>query len=149
LYGWILQIGDTPVAKGKGSAYGNDPRSFHAEGYGMASALVYLRLLQRHTDFTRDKRSKNIIICNNQGLLKRIEEAIHWSYTTPNVTLHAEWDIESVILTTYKELDLKFSFLHVKSHQDDAVPVESLTLETQLNVEADRLATEYLQEDHP
>jgi hypothetical protein len=46
-FGWILQIGDTEIAKGKGPAYGNDPRSFRAEGYGMASALVYLRLLHK------------------------------------------------------------------------------------------------------
>jgi hypothetical protein len=27
-YGWILQIGTTPIAKGKGPTFGDDPRSF-------------------------------------------------------------------------------------------------------------------------
>jgi hypothetical protein len=54
-YGWILQIGDTKIAQGNGPAYGDDPRSFQAEGYGMASALLYLHLLQRQTDFTQEK----------------------------------------------------------------------------------------------
>jgi hypothetical protein len=83
----------------------------------------------------------NTIICDNQGLLTRIKEAIQWTYTTPNVTLRAKWDIESVILTTYKELDIKFTFMHVKNHQDDDGPLENLSLETRMNVEADKLAT--------
>jgi hypothetical protein len=52
-----------------------------------------------------------------------------------------------VILSTYKDLALHFSFLHVYSHQDDNAPVETLTLETRLNIEADRLATEYMVQD--
>jgi hypothetical protein len=66
----------------------------------MASALVYLYLLQQQTAFERTKQSSNGIICDNQGLLTCIEEAVHWNYTTPNVTIRAEWDIESVILHT-------------------------------------------------
>jgi hypothetical protein len=81
--------------------------------------------------------------------LTQIEEAIQWTYTTPNVTLQAEWDIESIILTTYKELDINFTFMHVKSHQDDDGPLKNLSLETRMNVEANKLATEYLQEAHP
>jgi hypothetical protein len=36
---------------------------------------------------------------------------------------------------------------HVKSHQDDEALIASLSLETHLNIEADKLATEYMQED--
>jgi hypothetical protein len=39
--------------------------------------------------------------------------------------------------------------MHVKSHQDDDGPLENLSLETRMNVEADKLATEYLTEAHP
>jgi hypothetical protein len=105
-YGWIIQIGQTPIAKGKGPTYGDNPRSFRAEGYGMASALLYFCLLQRRFEFQRDRRSTNMLICNNEGLLKRIETAASWTYTTPNVTLRAEWDIESVILDLYRDLKL-------------------------------------------
>ncbi len=146
-YGWIIQIGSTEIAKGKGPTHGNDPRSFRAEGYGMASSLLYLRLLQRQFDFQRERRTTNIIICDNQGLLTRIEEAVEWTYTTPNVTLRAEWDIESVILNLYQELEINFTFMHVKSHQDDETTTANLSLESRLNVEADRLATAYMQED--
>ncbi len=89
-----------------------------------------------------------MLICDNEALLIRIETASAWTYTTPNVTLRAEWDIESVILDVLKELKMTFQFIHVKSHQDDETPLATLTLEARLNVEADRLATEYMQEDH-
>ena len=113
----------------------------------MASALLYLRLLQRQIEFKRPRTTTNKLICDNQGLLIRIAEAAEWTYTTPNVTLRAEWDIESVILTIYKELQIPFLFTHVKSHQDDTIPIANLSLESRLNVEADRLATAYMTKD--
>jgi hypothetical protein len=48
-----------------------------------------------------------------------MEEVTKWSHTTPNMTLYAKWDIQSVILTMYKELVILFNFMHVESHQDD------------------------------
>ena len=89
---------DYTVAKGKGPAYGDDPRSFRAEGYGMASALLYLRLLQWQIEFHRPRNAISKLICDNQGLLIRFAEAVEWTYTTPSITLRAKWDIESVIL---------------------------------------------------
>jgi hypothetical protein len=86
-YGWILQIGNTPIAKGKGPTFGDDPGLFRAEGYGMVSALIYLRLLQRQYDFKRERNTTNMLICDNEGLLIRIEKANSWPYITPNVTL--------------------------------------------------------------
>jgi hypothetical protein len=70
-----------------------------------------------------------------------------WTYTTPNVTLRAEWDVESLILELHRSLQMPFIYTHVKSHQDDDTSIEHLSLESRLNVEADRLSTEYMQED--
>jgi hypothetical protein len=47
-FGWVLQIGSQIIARGKGPAYGPDPRSFRAEGYGMASGLLFLRVIQQY-----------------------------------------------------------------------------------------------------
>jgi hypothetical protein len=124
-YGWILQIGSMQIAKGKGPAFSDDPCSFQAEGYSMASALLYLpkTTTQRQIQFTQGSRA--------------INKASDWNYTAPNVTMRAEWDIESVILTLHKELHLKFKFIHVNSHQDDTTPVAGLSLKSCLNMEAD------------
>jgi hypothetical protein len=107
-YEWIIQIGEHQIAKGKGSTFGSYPRSFRAEGYGMASAMLYLRLLQRQIEFTRGPRAVNKVICDKQGLLLRIAKASEWTYTTPNVTLRGKWDVESVILSLQQELNFRF-----------------------------------------
>ena len=70
----------------------------------MASTLLYLRHLQRQIEFTCLLATTNKLICDNQGLLIKIAKAVEWTYTTPNVTLWAKWDIELIILTIYKEL---------------------------------------------
>jgi hypothetical protein len=112
----------------------------------MNSGLLYLLQLHRFYGIHRNRTSRNTIICNNQGLLTRIENATTWKYTTPNVTLCAEWDVESAIVDSYTQVGIPFTFLHVKSHQDNDGPVSVLTLEAQLNVQADTLATEALKE---
>jgi hypothetical protein len=75
----------------------------------------------------------------------RIEKTLGWKYLQPNITLRAEWDIESVILDVHRRIGWKFEFKHVNSHQDDSIPLRDLPLDVQLNVEADRLATDYLE----
>jgi hypothetical protein len=65
---------------------------------------------------------------------------------TPNVTLGAKWELESVILDSYKQLGIPFSFMHVKSHQDNDGRVDSLMLKAQLNVQVVALPMEALKE---
>ncbi len=145
-YGWVLQVGLLPIARGKGRAQGSDPRSFRAEGYGMSSGLLYLLQIHRFYGIQRNRTTANKIICDNQGLLTRIGNSTTWKYMTPNVTLRAEWDVESTIVDSYKQLGIPFTLVHVKSHQDDDGPVTGLTMEAQLNVQADALATEALKD---
>jgi hypothetical protein len=47
----------------------------------------------------------------------------------------------------HRELNMTFVYTHVMSHQDDDTETANLSLESRLNVEADCLATEYMQED--
>jgi hypothetical protein len=65
-------------------------------------------------------------------------------YLHPNIMLWSKWDIKLVIRDAYHDLGWIFAFEHVKSHQDNSIPVENLPLEVQLNAEADHLATSYL-----
>jgi hypothetical protein len=107
----------------------------------MSSGLLYILQIHHLYDIERNRNATNKIICDNQGLLTRIEKATTWKYMTPNATLHAEWDLESTIVDSYTQLGIPFTFLHVKSHQDDDGPIVGLTLEARLNVQADTLAT--------
>ncbi len=115
----------------------------------MATTLIYLEFLHQQTNFRRNALTTNQLICNNEGLLTRIKEVVQWTYTTPNMTQCTEWDIKSVILDTNKALAIHFSFIHLKSHQDDDIAGHNLSLDTRLNVEADSLGTEYLQQHEP
>jgi hypothetical protein len=142
-FGWVIQVGDTIIACGKGLAYGPDPCLFGAKGYGMGSGLLFLYLLQQHFSSTWNPQQSKLI-CNNKGLLMRIKKTMAWKYLQPKVTLRAKWDIESLILDFYRQLGWQFQFTHVRSHQDDSIPLCNLPMEAQQNVEADRLATEFL-----
>jgi hypothetical protein len=98
-------------------------------------------------EFTHERHTENTLIYDNKGLLTGMEKLSAWNYITPNITLRAEWDIESVILMLYKELNIHLIFKHVKIYQDHNAPAEGLSVESCLNIEANRLATEYMQED--
>jgi hypothetical protein len=78
LFGWVLQMGNQIIARGKGPAYGPDPRSFRAEGYGMASGLIFLRVVQPHFNIEWSNACGNKLICDNEGLLIQIEKMLGW-----------------------------------------------------------------------
>ncbi len=78
-FGWIIQVGDTIITRGKGLAYGPDLRSFWAEGYGMASRLLFIRLLQQYFVLKWNNVDGNQIICDNEDLLIRIESILLWT----------------------------------------------------------------------
>jgi hypothetical protein len=85
-YGWIIQIGNTPIAKGKGPAHGNDPHSFQAEDYGMASALVFLQLLQQQYYFRAKPESQNHYIqCGAPSQIK-------WRIVLLATTIHKQME---------------------------------------------------------
>jgi hypothetical protein len=101
-------------------------------------------MLQQHFHLDWRNNHSNKLICDNEGLLIWIEKTIDWMYLQPNITLWSEWDIESVIIDTHRAIGWKFAFEHIHSHQDDSIATVDLPLEVQLNVEADQLATAFL-----
>jgi hypothetical protein len=65
----------------------------------------------------------------------------------PNATLVSDWDVVAENWTALRSLgeDCEPRFHHVYGHQDDKHDYDDLTLEAQLNVDADQLAEEFLQ----
>jgi hypothetical protein len=61
--------------------------------------------------------------------------------------LSAEWDIISEMKITIKKNNLReaVQFRHIKRHADKDHPYHKLTLMQQMNVDADKLAGEYIQ----
>jgi hypothetical protein len=82
------------------------------------------------------------IFSDNQGLVDKIKEMMEWEKFYSSSALLSEWDILSVIMEFIPQLPLPPAVQHVKGHQDKDSPVASLSLQAQLNCEADDLATE-------
>jgi hypothetical protein len=83
------------------------------------------------------------MICDNEGLITRLQEAIQYTSTFPNDTLKPDWDLTNAIVSTLQATQLQTTFQHIKGHQDKHVEYEYLSLEAQLNCDADHEAVNY------
>ena len=83
-------------------------------------------------------------LCDSESLLKRIQRAITRSWANPSHCLASDYDRESGIVDIIATLGISCNYLHVKSHQDDAIDIHLLPWTAQKNVHADTLATNYL-----
>jgi hypothetical protein len=59
----------------------------------------------------------------------------------PNHCLASEYDLESGIINILAQLPFKFSFIHVKGHQDNNTPVAEVPWKAQMSCHTDDLAT--------
>ena len=145
-FGWVLSdVQGNRLVQCMGPCLGADPTSYRAEGHGLLSICRFLRGLWDHFGI-RFQRCH--IWCDNKSILQRIKQRPdNLSSIFPNETLASEWDILIEIwhsLQGYNE-HCEPAFSHVKGHQDKNKPYQSLPLQAQLNVDADALATDFLQ----
>jgi hypothetical protein len=84
-------------------------------------------------------------IADNQGMIRSLQQRAEYTTCFPSVTLHPDWDLLESIYDTYHHLfPNRHSYLWEKGHQDDKIPYHRLPPSSQFNVDADRLATDYL-----
>jgi hypothetical protein len=115
-----------------------------AEGYGLLSVSRFLVRLQ---EFCGQEPTWHIqMMTDNQGLLTRVERSLPFEHPFPNLTLQADWDVTNEILHSVRSLSITPRFLHVKGHQDDHTEYANLSLNAQLNVDADAEAGTYQQQ---
>jgi hypothetical protein len=145
-YGWIMSTTDgTRLAKCTGPAYGYRPTSFRAEGYGILSAVRFIHLSQKKWNAL----SQYTIICDNEAIVNIMQEQHRVEDTYTNQRLNAEWDVIAETTATIEADALweKVTFRHIKGHADRNTAHHKLTVMQQLNVEADKLADEYIQQN--
>jgi hypothetical protein len=128
----------------KGPTFGMRPGSFRAESYGFISALLFLQAYTQYFNTITDQTVTHDFYCDSDSLLKRILRALHRSWVNPSHCLSSDFDLESGILDIIATLGISFQYLHIKSHQDDKTAVHLLPWAAQMNVHADALATDYL-----
>ena len=144
-YGWVLCTEDgTRLAHGAGPVDGHDPRSFRAEGQGMLSVVCLLRRLFEWCCCTTP--ITGVLATDNTGLIDRVQQQSQQKYPVPNHVFKSDWDVVQAIVLTQTAFAITTTYEHVKGHQDDTEPAETLSLIAQLNVEADKYAGEYRQQ---
>eukprot|EP00957_Ditylum_brightwellii_P073615 5593921-Ditylum_brightwellii.AAC.1 len=80
---------------------------------------------------------------DNEGIVKRINKQLTYTYDYPFNTLKPDWDMVAQAAHTLKPYVDTLTITHIKSHQDDNTPLEEMSLPARLNIAADCLATSY------
>jgi hypothetical protein len=138
-YGWVVAVNKLLIAKGRGPAQVHPQlaESFRSEGYGLASALIFIHNLIRTFDISPPEHAWNIYI-NNKSLIQRMD-GYSLYVSIPRWNLRADEDITKTVKQLMRDLPVKL--IHIKSHQDDDQDWEKLSFQAQLNVMADAEAT--------
>jgi hypothetical protein len=145
-FGWVLGTEHEIPWECKGIARGYPMQSYRAEGYGRISLRLFLAHYILYMDIQTSDELCITSYCDNQSFLKN-EEKIHtrdidsssW-YTNP------DHDAIMTLSALRTKLTFQLASLHVRGHQDKHCEFELLTRPQQLNVLADQLATEVLED---
>ena len=150
-FAWVLSTPDgRRLAQCSGPTFGYKLNSYRAEGYGMLSGFRFLYHMQQ-LHFTGTPLKRHRLFCDNKSMVEMVVKYSKFDKVFPNSTLSSEWDIIAEIRQTLRQLQPLHpipKIRHVKGHQDDNKPYEELDLSAQLNVDADKLADDWLT-SHP
>ena len=138
-FGWIAsRPNGTRFARGCGPCDGR-PSSLRSEAAGMLAATLFFALLHHWQQLDLPSLEFHFY-ADNMELIQRQQDHKTYIDPYPNATLKAEFDLVEQIYLTIQKYQLKAIFRHVKGHQDDKCEYKDLSLESQLNVDADALA---------
>ena len=143
-FGWILATPSGLRLVGAAGPCNGRGNSLRAEGAGMLSVTLFIAIL---TKYLKMKSFNIVCIADNAELIRRCNAHKHYKEPYPNETLRSEFDVTEQIYMTQTEHNIKSTFKWVKGHQDKKIKKEDLSLEAQLNIEADELAGSFQQTD--
>jgi hypothetical protein len=144
-FGWALSTGQGQrLATCSGPAHGKSS-SQRAEATGMLSGSSFIYRLSKYSGLIPDRLD---MFSDNKGLLTRINARNKYTTNHPTATLAPDWDLVEEIHSTLKKTQALFPafcthITHIKGHQDDHTPYAELSLEAQLNVDANSAAGTY------
>jgi hypothetical protein len=141
-FGAVVANADTIFLECGGRAYGDNPRSFLSEGYGML-AILCLLFHVRYFYWTRNRTLRFTLLCDSKSLIDRLEASRALTRPAPRRHLFSKADVEMQILSAMYSLGT-VALEHVLGHQDDNDDGKPLSWEAQLNQHCDELATDHL-----
>jgi hypothetical protein len=107
----------------------------------MLSVTMFIALIKH---YLKIEAMKIVFISDNSELIRRLKVHKHYDEPYPNETLKSEFDVTEQIYRTTKTYRIHSAYKRVKWHQDKNTAYYSyLTLEAQLNVDADKFAGDF------
>ena len=144
-YGWILATTTIEIVKSQGQAMGQPMSSHRAEGYGKLAWLTFLR----HYSIYHNIIIQCIIhsFCDNKAVVEQTQKGK--DYAKSGFAMIANYDVLLAVTEQQnyflnKNIKLKNS-KHVMGHQDKSKTSSQLTRPEYLNICADELASNALQ----
>lgn len=125
--------------------------SFRSEAYGMLAGMTFLHLFLQSHQVAVPALCTIYAYCDNLALVKVIQQIIDGVHF-PRMYLKPESDIILQIrseIIALRSLNISISLDHVKGHQDDCTSYYSLPRPAQLNIDADKYATNYMTHQGP
>jgi hypothetical protein len=105
--------------------------------------LAILRFLIRLCEYCGSEPIGTAMFCDNLALVNRVLKRVRCTRWYPNETISSDWDVIQAIISSLQTFSQCPHIQHVKGHQDDTTPYARLSLEAQLNIDADAAATEF------
>jgi hypothetical protein len=140
-YGWVLSNTDgLRLATGMGPVFGNTPSSYRAEITGCKAGLLFIKYIRQFYNSAMFSGTLTFY-CDNQAFIKKITKLRSYNIAVESCTLDSDWDLLHSVHLLMSEYTSLPHVHHVKGHQDKLKRYEDLDLPSQLNVDADRLAT--------
>ena len=94
--------------------------------------------------FYREQLQTFLLYCDNKSLVDTVDHLRRRKRPVfVNDTMEPEWDLLQAITHTLQQMGPSVQVRHVKGHQNDNINVHKLPLPAQLNVEADKLASDF------
>jgi hypothetical protein len=140
-FGWVIATGTTVLWKGRGGTPGNPNlmESLRTESFGLLSLT---RFVHQYCSYYNVNTNKAAVYhyCDNSTVVSRMRWYAERDIESPNISLSPDNDVQVQIEATLKEMNIQISSTWVRGHQDNT-PIEELSWEAILNIEADKLAT--------
>ena len=137
------------MARNSGTGNGA-PTPHRAEGWGVLSSVRYLYQVIQFTERKYPEHTTIEIYSDNSTLIQRLQDRQLYRRCYANTTLTRDWDIAEQVYETILLLhNCKVNYKWVRGHQDRRIPLVNLTVESQFNVHADRLARHHIHQATP
>jgi hypothetical protein len=143
-HAWVIANDFITFIENNGTAYGSPMSSYRAEAYGKLSWILFLKHCKLF--YNLDVKCNISSYCDNKSIVQQTSTSTNHQFAS--ISMKPDYDI---LIAIQKEQDIIQSFgylvsntLHVKGHQDKIKPYHELPRPAQLNIDADKLASEAL-----